>query len=433
MNRFIRLALYLALGLILGASATLASAASTFGSASTKGMKGGAWNGSGTIDSGRTAKTIETVNVGGKYIPVPMLGSVGAAALEAVIIGLKATPKALVIGGVISYLTNKGFDLMGDQLQVKKPDIPAPDPDSCWMDAPNGVSVCQPSAEAVCAAREALLPHLASYRWETVVLTSTTAKCNVYINSLPDVIGWPHVVTSTPAPCPSGYVLSVDGKSCLSTEYTGPHESDWDKIRNDPPLPEVMKDLCQQLSAIGSSSYACPVTNQRTEPVTEPLTDWKTDPVTGQQNRQFAKISPAPTPENPERVEITIEKEVKTPASTNPDGSTVPEKTETKNDETSDFCVLHPNSLACAELGEPEDIDLQKDTRNISITPDGGWGASSASCPSPKTHTLKNGYTVTQSWQPVCDSAAMFRPVVIGMAWLAAIYSLLAIQRKAQS
>lgn len=115
---------------------------------------------------------------------------------------------------------------------------------------------------------------------------------------------------------------------------------------------------------------------------------------------------------------------------TNPDGSANPEAVA---EEKPDFCIENPDALACWKDGEPEDVDLVKDTKNISITPGSGWGSDSGTCPSPKTHTLRTGHTVSMSWQPVCDGAAMFRPVVIGLAWLAAIYALLAIQRKAQT
>ena len=448
MTRIIRLAVYLVLGLLLGATATFASAASTFGNASSKGMKSGAWNGSGSIDSGRTAKTIESVNIGGKYIPVPMLGSVGAAALEALIIGLKNSPQAIVVGGVVSYLASKGMQMVDGSLKVAAPPVPAQQTDpltgnyeySCGGNVyvgPLSIAGAQQCASAAGWGDTAgtFVANSTSFNYVgTSSLFSGTYTLAVMSRGGTCQTGY-HLSGSTCVPdnpCPSGYVLAVDGNSCLSTAYDGPYESDWDKIRNDPPLPEVMKEICQKLSAIGSSSYACPVTNQRTEPVTEPLTDWKTDPVTGQQNRQVAKISPAPTPENPERVEITTETETKT-TTTNPETGQPESSTETKKDENSDFCVLHPDSLACAKIGDlPEDPALDPTNKDVTITRQ-DWGAADASCPNDLSYTLRlTGHTVGMSYKPVCDGLRTFRPVVIGMGWLAAIFAFLGISRRAQ-
>lgn len=443
MTRFIRLALYLALGLILGASATFASAASTYGNTSTKGMKGGAWNGSGTIDSGRTAQTIESINVGGKYIPVPMLGSVGAAALEALIIGLKSSPKALVVGGVVSYLTSKGLSMQGDVLKVKDPATytdNSPQFGQYWYQG-TGTGVCR-SAAAQCSYDQAYNEVAARIvqQWGGGTPSKSSAMSNAFTycvafqygaNNYPCISGVSF--SSAGTQCPTGFALAADGKTCLSTEYTGPNESDWDKIRNDPPLADVMKELCDNLSKLGSGSYACPVSNQHATATTEPLSEWKTDPLTGQQSRQVAKITPSPTTSNPERVQIDIETETKTPATTNPDGSTTPEKTESKNDEKTDFCVLHPDSIACSKLGDlPDDPALDPTNKDVSITRQ-DWGAADGTCPNDLSYTLRlTGHTVGMSYKPVCDGLRMFRPVVIGMGWLAAIFAFLGISRRAQ-
>lgn len=444
MSRFIRLALYLALGLILGASATFASAASTYGNTSTKGMKGGAWNGSGTIDSGRTAQTIESINVGGKYIPVPMLGSVGAAALEAVIIGLKSSPKALVIGGVVSYLTSKGLSMQGDELKVKDPATytdNSPQFGRFWYQGATGAACTNVAAQCTYEQAFAQVANRAAQIGGTATITSTLANSYTYCvnfqsyntSNPPQPCGLQISFGSAVQPCPTGFTLAADGKTCLSTEYTGPNESDWDKIRNDPPLADVMKELCDNLSKLGSGSYACPVSNQHATAVTEPLSEWKTDPLTGQQSRQVAKITPSPTTSNPERVQIDIETETKTPATTNPDGSTTPEKTESKNDEKTDFCVLHPDSIACSKLGDlPDDPALDPTNKDVSITRQ-DWGAADGTCPNDLSYTLRlTGHTVGMSYKPVCDGLRMFRPVVIGMGWLAAIFAFLGITRRAQ-
>jgi hypothetical protein len=236
-------------------------------------------------------------------------------------------------------------------------------------------------------------------------------------------------LTGPATKCPAGYVLGADNATCLSTEYTGPSESDWDKVRNSPPPASVMKDLCERLSNLGSTSYACPVTENTTKSVTSPLSDWKTNPQTGTQSRQVAKVSPASTPENPERVEITTETETKT-TTTNPTTGQTTETTESKQNENEDFCVKHPESIACSKLGDaPPEEDLSKLNKTITITRQ-DWGAADGSCPADLSYTLRTGQTLSFKYQPVCTGLSMFRPVIIGMGWLSAVFCFIGIARK---
>lgn len=422
MTRIFRLSLYLLVGLLLGACASLSFAAS-YGSTTNKGFPGGAWKGTGTI-SGTTPQTIESINVGGKYVAVPMLGSLGAAALEAAIIGVKNAPKT--VGGplVLGWLASQGIKYINDNWVKQGDSIPVPPSASgCWQDAINGVSSCQSSPQAVCDARKAQFPHLASYTVTYFPTTTTSGVCKVDTSPL----GYPSI-SGQSSPCPAGYTHSAG--ACFPNDYVPVGESDWEQVYGNTPPAQVLQELCSRLQ---SGCNAAPVT---TQPVTSPLSDWKTDPVTGVQTRQTVKITPAPTPENPERVQVDITVETKTTTTTtNPEtGETsTAEQTSAESDKNPDFCVLHPKALACAELGEPENVDTKADTRNVVIAPGSGWGAGSASCPQPKTHVLRTGHTVTMSWQPVCDGAGMFRPVVIGLSWLAAIYAFMAIHRKSQA
>lgn len=92
---------------------------------------------------------------------------------------------------------------------------------------------------------------------------------------------------------------------------------------------------------------------------------------------------------------------VTTTTTQNPDGSTTTETgTETKTEETSkpqeeksDFCVEHPDVLACAtpELDTPEG-EIPKVTKDITYQEESIWG--SGSCPADKIMTTHNGQTL---------------------------------------
>lgn len=240
-----------------------------------------------------------------------------------------------------------------------------------------------------------------------------------------------------PQPCPANYTHRDN--ACWPNDYVPAGESDWDRFREIMPPDAVMKDLCSRLAALGGESYGCPVTNPKVETAIVPLSNWVQDPNTGKWSRTVAKVTGAPTADDPYRKQVDVQVETQDrPSETNEQGQTVdaetgevittPAKTTEKDN---DLCTLHPDALACWEKGDPEDIDLDAETKNITITPDSGWGASGATCPADLTYTTHQGIQVKYSWQPVCQMANTFRPIVIGFAWLSAILIFLGISRKA--
>lgn len=413
----LRLYLFFLVGLLLGANVVLAHAA--FSRSTNPSFKasptGPAWTGAGSV-SGGAAQTIETVNVGGKYIGVPTVGALGAAALEVAILGLKATPASLLTSAVITYLGSKGLQWINDKWMKQGDPVPV-----VGRYRINEFGVTGSSAAQVCdAAATAKGPgyYVDSVSGGTCLLKNPAYPYGQWSYSIFDM---------TADSCPANYTLSAG--ACFPNDYVPAGDSDWDRVRGVQAPDAVMDDLCKRLAALGS---ACTVGGITQSPVTAPLSDWYTDPVTGQQVRQVAKITPASTPEDPTRVAVNTETETKTPATTDPvTGVTTPEKTENKPNQNEDFCVLHPEALACWEKGDAPDSDLQTDQRNISLTPDSGWGASGATCPADLIHTTRAGVQVKMSWQPLCQMANTFRPIVVGMAWLSAIIIFLGISRRA--
>lgn len=445
MTRIFRALFFLVFGLLLGGTAAYSFAGSytSYQGSAYRTINGTTyWKGDSGTFAQSQARVIESINVGGKHIGVPHLGSVGAAALQLAITGLKTTPGAFLTTGVISYLAGQGLQYLDGQWKKQGDSIPVNDTGGCFtgsflppgfcgtVDEAKQTAVSKIRVDNGCQSGQfaSYCPNPSDYTCfaESSTSFACTQPSNSYTLSFSRVTFAPR--------CPTGYTESAG--ACFPDDYVPAGESDWDRVAGNPPPDAVMRELCQKIAALNTTSPGCPVINARTEPAEAPLSAWKTDSVTGQQSRTLAKLLPAPTTEDPFRQEITIEteKKIKT-TTTDPETgqTTTTEETEKTEKQNEDFCVLHPNSIACAELGEPENVDTKADTRNVVIAPDSGWGAGSASCPQPKTHVLRTGHTVTMSWQPVCDGAGMFRPVVLGLAWLAAIYAFMAIHRKSQA
>lgn len=405
------------------------------------------WKGDAGTLAASQARVIESVNVGGKYVGVPHVGALGAAALEAAIFGIKRTPLGFVGSLALGHLASKGIQLIDDQWMSLPPDQPVNESEwnGYWSDSAGGykASSWEASAQAYFAATK---PGFVFH-----IVQDYGSYVNVYytngVDSYPSNTFYKHMGAcsgnqvwrngSCQDRCPSGYIYTDN--VCRGDALQPAGESDWARVREEMPPDAVMKDLCSRLAAIGGTSYGCPVTNPKVEATMVPLSEWVQDPNTGKWSRTVAKVSGAPTAEDPYRKQVDVQVETQDrPTTTNEQGQTVdtetgeviPTPTKT-TEQDKEFCTLHPEALACWEQGEPEDIDLGENTKNITIAPDSGWGASGATCPADLTYTTHQGIQVKYSWQPVCQMANTFRPIVIGFAWLSAVLIFLGISRKA--
>lgn len=170
-----------------------------------------------------------------------------------------------------------------------------------------------------------------------------------------------------------------------------------------------------------------PEVNPATQTV--PLSDPYLDPVTGKRFQDVAYITPTPSAPTKTADLQVVKQEVD--ANGNPvidpttGGAKAPE-------ETDDPCLAHPERLGCMEKGEiPAAPDLEGEDKAISIVADSGWGADTAACPADLTTTTRTGaMLVSFSFKPACDAADTFRPLVIGLAWLAAVLIALGVGRK---
>ena len=86
------------------------------------------------------------------------------------------------------------------------------------------------------------------------------------------------------------------------------------------------------------------------------------------------------------------------------------------------LCKVFPNILACDELPEKEEpnLEIPQETIDLNFTPDNTF-KEYGECPAPITfQALGAEYKI--SLEPACNLAAMMRPFIIAMAWLVASF-----------
>ena len=111
-----------------------------------------------------------------------------------------------------------------------------------------------------------------------------------------------------------------------------------------------------------------------------------------------------------------------------PDGKDDPKKEERPKEDDKPkedgglLCKVFPNILACDELPEKEEpnLEIPQETIDLNFTPDNTF-KDYGECPAPVTfQALGTEYKI--SLEPACNLAAMMRPFIIAMAWLVASF-----------
>jgi cell-surface protein len=111
-----------------------------------------------------------------------------------------------------------------------------------------------------------------------------------------------------------------------------------------------------------------------------------------------------------------------------PDGKDDPKKEERPKEDDKPkedgglLCKVFPNILACDELPEKEEpnLEIPRETIDLNFTPDNTF-KDYGECPAPVTfQALGTEYKI--SLEPACNLAAMMRPFIIAMAWLVASF-----------
>lgn len=244
--------------------------------------------------------------------------------------------------------------------------------------------------------------------------------------------------------CPPGWTTSPAG--CLSPALDRPSFERRLLPEGQPwPMPEgVPTEIEHPLPvdapvinpAPGSNPQPRPLFVPTGDPVKNP--DYDPDMPPSPTNRRWmqpgVRVTPSPTPTDPWRVDLQpVNRPVETaeplpdPVTDTPESSD-PDKP--KTDEQQSLCEKHPDVVACAKLGTaPEAEPVPNEDRQLSIQPDTGWGEGGGSCPAPKTVQV-HGFQLAMPFDLLCDFAAGIRPVVIGLAWLAAAFTFMGLGRR---
>lgn len=426
----LRLLLYFALGLALGTASALSFAGTytSYQGSAFRNINGTTyWKGDATSFSASKATVIESFKVGGTYITVPTFGQVTGAALAAV----RMTP-GLAGAALLSYLAGQGLELIADQWKKKaEPTTPVQSGTCAVAFGPTEATTLADCISRSTANMQAQYPSPWQVKYKEHDAASGNLKWDIWhpYGQYWYVAQQGSFSNATPS-CPAGSTL-VNGM-CQSSEYVPAGDSDWDRVRGVQPPAEVMADLCQRLAKLGTG---CEVTAAGTLKASAPLSDWQTNPTTGERTREMANWNPKPNASDPFAGEITTTREKETPQidpqTGQPTGTTQTTETDTTKDQ--DFCTLHPDSLACATFGKPDEPEKLDQTKQVSITPDTGFGPQDGTCPADLTYTVHlTGTQLRFSYQPVCTGLRTFRPVIIGMAWISGVLIFLGISRKAQ-
>lgn len=94
-----------------------------------------------------------------------------------------------------------------------------------------------------------------------------------------------------------------------------------------------------------------------------------------------------------------------------------------------DPCVEHPDTLGCMPPGELTAEQVQNEDKQITLAPDGVWGPAGV-CPQPRVVTLAGGFQLSIPFTALCSFAEMIRPLVIAMAYLGAALMVVGVGRK---
>lgn len=90
-------------------------------------------------------------------------------------------------------------------------------------------------------------------------------------------------------------------------------------------------------------------------------------------------------------------------------------KTETgpPPEEAKTDCDKYPDSIGCLKAGEPQSVELPKDTKTVSVTPQSGWGSDNAACPAPRAVNILGVPAIIDN-SLICSFMSGIRFAVLG-------------------
>jgi hypothetical protein len=197
-------------------------------------------------------------------------------------------------------------------------------------------------------------------------------------------------------------------------------------------LPEVVPvPLPVEVPVLNPSDDPMPLPQPLRVPLGEPVPVPGSDPA--QWEQPVADIVPANRTSDPWRVDV----QPKTIIHDNPDGLEDPETPSegdpvgTPKEDQKQLCEAYPDIAACQKLGEaPASETIPVIDTPASIDERVTFGPETAACPADRVMNTTLAGTLHFSWSGACMFADGIRPIVVGMAYLAAVLSLFGLGRR---
>lgn len=248
-----------------------------------------------------------------------------------------------------------------------------------------------------------------------------------------------HQLQTKPGSCPAGWYVTPAG--CVQNmpprrlsedefvEELAPHPMPQTvprELPNKTPLP-VQPPVINPTP--GDNPSPSPLFVPTGDPVRNP--NYNPDAASSPANQPWlqpgVRVTPRPTPSNPWQVDVQPVDRPQAGPEPLPDAELNPgtdPSDKPREEDSKSLCEKHPEILACQNLDEPADQDLQSLEKPISITPDSGWGAENAACPAPKMLNVQ-GRQIAIPYDLFCTYMQGMRPIIIAMAWLSAAFILI--------
>ena len=245
--------------------------------------------------------------------------------------------------------------------------------------------------------------------------------------------------------CPAGW-YRTQGGLCTQTPQQQPlTQEQFEDALQPRPMPEtVPKELpypsplpIDPIPWINPEPGPNPQTRPRFVPNGDPVKNPNYDPNAqpSPENQPYiqpgTRINPSPTEKDPFRLDIQpVDKPTPTPDPQQEQDEGPGQDPNAKPQENPGLCDQYPDIVACAKLGEaPQPKPVNNEDKTLEITKEQGWGPENGTCPAPKTATVA-GVALEMSFQPLCDFSTGIRPVIIGLAWISAVFGFLGLSRK---
>lgn len=348
-----------------------------------------------------------TTGIGGTPVTMPatmrMASNAGTFAATAV----RGTP-GLIGPAVAAWLLMAGIEWLSDQW-MKTEDVTVANSGSTLV-------ICNGYGQVTavqCLSRATSSKHndsLVDTFTQISVSSTQVVGYNTYIG------GWFNALI-TPV-CTGGTVWN--GSQCAGTQTRPATDADWANVPQ--PLPDPAAE------ELAKKGLPLPLGNPEYNPAHHdvPMGDPYVDPADNIRKRDQARVTPQSDGKTA-RVDV-----VKTPV--NPDGTPVNDPNgnpvPSTPDTNPDPCTINPDRLGCLNADTPDAPDITENDKTISITPQGGFGADTATCPADKSYSLRLMGNVALSWEPACQVASGMRLIVIAMAWVSAILIAIGITKR---